>query len=126
MEVYSALAATKSHPTAEELYWLVKKRQPGISLATVYNTLDALCDHGMCRRLPAATGGARYDADLSDHLHFVTGSGDVLDVPPDLSARLASRLPADVLAEIEKRMGVRVSRVAIEVHGDRARSAGAS
>ena len=39
-EIYAALAATKAHPTAEELLRAVRSSHPGISLATVYNTLE--------------------------------------------------------------------------------------
>lgn len=125
-EVYRALAATKSHPTAEELHALVRARRPGVSLATVYNALDAFTRRGLARRfagLPDSTGSerggapARFDADTSDHVHFVGDDGRVRDVPSDLGERILAALPAHVLEDIERRMGVSVDRVSVEFAG---------
>lgn len=119
IDLYGALAASKAHPTAEELYWLVKQSQPGASLATVYNTLEAFCRHGLCRKLATADGGARYDADLSEHLHLVTRDGHLRDVPMDLGSRMLESLPRPLLAELERRMGVAIRQVRLEfIAGD--------
>ena len=115
-EIYSALADTDAHPTAEELYWLVRERRPeiGLSLATVYNTLEAFCEHRLCRKLPANGGGARFDADLHEHLHVTTRDGRVMDVPDDLGAKLLDTMPQAVLEEIEQRMGIKIARVRVD------------
>ncbi len=118
LEVYEALAMSKRHPTAEELFRTVKTSQCVLSRATVYNTLETFCEHGLCRKLPSTEGGARYDADLSDHLHLTTISGDVHDVPSDLGIRLLKSLSAETIAEIEGRLGVSVKRVDIALHVD--------
>ncbi len=121
-EIFDALAETASHPTAEELYWLVKQRQPrlGLSLATVYNTLDALCAVSLCRKLPptSSEGGARYDADLHEHLHVSTDDGKVLDVPDDLGAKLIESVPRTLLDAVERRMGVRITSVRINLSAE--------
>lgn len=118
VELYESLCASRSHPTAEELFWLVKERRPGLSLATVYNTLEAFCRRKLCRKIPSSEGGARYDADLSDHLHLTTSDGHVRDVPDELGARLLESFPRPLLNEIERRMGVRILRVSVELVGD--------
>ncbi|MEO1130562.1 MAG: Fur family transcriptional regulator [Planctomycetota bacterium] len=119
LEIYRALAANRCHPTAEQLHHLVHQSSPGISLATVYNTLEALCAAGLCQKL-ATTGssGARYDADVSDHLHVVTCDGEILDVPGDLTQELLQALPSDVLQRIEDRMGVCLRGVSISLTGE--------
>ena len=45
LALYDALKASMNHPTAEELYRVVKLRPEygRLSLATVYNTLAAVC-----------------------------------------------------------------------------------
>jgi len=123
--VYEALAACKSHPTAEQLHQMVSPCCEGLSLATVYNTLEALVKAGLARRIVPPTGGnggARYDADLSDHLHVMTGDGRILDVPQDLSESILSNLPDSAIRELERRMGVRIGKVSIslveEAHPD--------
>jgi len=117
--VYATLAAAAGHPTADELYAAVRRRDPGISLATVYNTLETLTRRGLCRRLAvpgSAAGAARYDAVMDEHAHVVGADGSLADVPADLSRRMLDRLhDPELVAELESRLGVRVGRIAIHV-----------
>ncbi|MDX2114315.1 MAG: transcriptional repressor [Planctomycetota bacterium] len=114
VEVYAALAAVKSHPTAEQLHRMVQSTSPGTSLATVYNTLEALCEAGLARKLPNAEGGARYDADMSDHLHAVTADGQVVDVPADLGRDILMTIRADLLARLEGRLGEKIRHLSVQ------------
>jgi Fe2+ or Zn2+ uptake regulation protein len=113
--VYSALAATTGHPTAEELYRAVRDREPGLSLATVYNTLEALVECGLSRRISNGHGPAHYDADMQPHVHVSMGDGRVCDVPEDLSRRLLAGLKPELLAELECRMGVKIAAVNMQL-----------
>lgn len=117
--IFSALAHQRSHPTAEDLYRMVRADEPGLSLATVYNTLDALSACGLIRRLPSTNPScpSRYDADIHPHVHITLDDGRVLDVPDDLSAELLSALPSGVVERLEQRLGVRVSRVSLDLSG---------
>jgi Fur family peroxide stress response transcriptional regulator len=121
--VYQALATTDRHPTAEEIFSSVGTVEPGLSLATVYNTLEVLSSSGLCRRLPcsAGTGACRYDADVSPHVHVMIESGAILDVPDDLSASLLANMDPGVLAELESRLGVRITSVDLRLGGTRRR-----
>lgn len=115
--IYRTLLACKSHPTAEELHDQVRADEPGLSLATVYNTLEVFSTRGLCRCLPSVIGGgaARYDADLSDHVHLTTPDGKVLDVPDDLSERLLDGLSEELIAELERRTGLRIGRISLQL-----------
>lgn len=115
--LYDALVNTASHPTAEELYAQVRTQIDGLSLATVYNTLEAFCRAGLCRKLPSC-GGARYDADPREHMHITTTDGGVRDVPEELGVQLLNSLPRSVLNEVERRTGVRIRRVSIDLLGE--------
>ena len=115
MDVYRALAATKAHPTAEELHRLVETASPGTSLATVYNTLEALCAAGLARRIATTQGATRYDADVSDHVHAMREDGAVVDLPGDLASELLAALPPDLACRLAQRMGTDVSRITIEL-----------
>lgn len=116
--LYDALCQCASHPTAEELYRMVRPRTSGLSRATVYNTLEALCKAGLATRLPTPNGCCRYDADMSHHLHVrLTDSAEIRDVPADLGARLIENLPKDVLQEIERRMGLKLQGVSVQLLG---------
>lgn len=67
--ILEELRKTKSHPTADELYSIVRERLPRISLGTVYRNLDFLADSGEIRRLEAAGCTKRFDGDISWHQH---------------------------------------------------------
>lgn len=67
--ILEELRKTKSHPTADELYSIVRERLPRISLGTVYRNLDFLADNGEIRRLEAAGSTKRFDGDISWHQH---------------------------------------------------------
>jgi Fe2+ or Zn2+ uptake regulation protein len=119
--IYEALAATKAHPTAEELFSSVRAVEPGLSLATVYNTLEALSSCGLVRKLPSPGGACRFDATVCDHVHLSTSDGRIMDAPEDLSDRLLSGISAEVIAELEQRLGVRVRGLALRVDAERSK-----
>lgn len=112
--VYAALCATKAHPTAEELFELVRRREPGLSLATVYNSLDALTEAGLCRRLASTGGPTRYDADLRDHVHLVLADGRVLDVPDELASEFLANLPDGLRRRLEEHAGTPLGPLGVQ------------
>lgn len=61
--VLLALAGSKSgdHLTAEEIYYLAKKRTPRIGLATVYRTLELFTRLSIVQRLILEDGRSRYE-----------------------------------------------------------------
>lgn len=121
LALYDALMACQTHPTAEELRGLVQEDVPGVSLATVYNTLDALVDAGLARRLEGAgpAGSARFDAGSDQHPHIrCSRSGRVADVPDDLARLMLDALPDATLADLEERLGFRISQVHLEFVGE--------
>lgn len=113
--VYAALRATAAHPTAEELHDLVQHHEPGLSLATVYNSLEALTGAGLCRKLPSNGGPTRFDADLSDHIHLILPDGRVMDLPPALSSQILGALPPDLRADVEARTGIPMAGLAVQL-----------
>ncbi len=87
--VLQYLKNTKAHPTAEQIYADLKPKLPNLSLATVYRNLAQLCQSGSVIRLSAGDKTDHYDADTSDHQHFVCRAcGRVSDLffrlPPEL------------------------------------------
>jgi Fe2+ or Zn2+ uptake regulation protein len=115
VELYDTLAACECHPTAEQLHRMVLERTPGTSLATVYNTLEAFTSAGLCRKLAAAGGGARYDADLSHHLHLTTPDGRVFDVPDEVGQEVVDAITPDMVARIEKALGVSIDHIELQI-----------
>jgi len=119
--LYESLAHSDQHPTADELYKVVSRQLPSISLATVYNTLEAFCDVGLAQRLPGVgtNGSARFDAMCHNHLHLRDQqTGAVVDVPEPLSREVLDRIPEHVLDELESKLGFKVSQLQIELVGE--------
>ncbi|MCH2064597.1 MAG: transcriptional repressor [Roseibacillus sp.] len=69
-EVYSVLLHNRDHPTANEVFGRVQSGMPTISLATVYNCLDALVDHGLVNQVNFDREPSRFCVNLSPHVHF--------------------------------------------------------
>lgn len=67
--ILEALRSVTSHPTADEIYGMVRKKLPRISLGTVYRNLDLLTSSGEIRRLDKAGVQKRFDGDMSPHHH---------------------------------------------------------
>ena len=61
--VYNVLIEERDHPTAEQVFLRAKKDMPDISMATVYNCLDALVRSGLVKQVNLDRG----DALLSEH-----------------------------------------------------------
>lgn len=64
------LVKSKEHLTADELYDIVKKVMPRISLATVYRNLEILSEAGIIGKLEISGRQKRFDYDPSDHDHI--------------------------------------------------------
>ncbi|MFT3769553.1 MAG: transcriptional repressor [Minicystis sp.] len=71
LAIVRELAADETHPTAQELFERLRVAQPTMSFATVYNTLDALANAGLCAALSLAPGPARFDPNMRPHHHAV-------------------------------------------------------
>jgi Fur family peroxide stress response transcriptional regulator len=83
LEIYRMMATTKSHPTAQMIYNELRLRFPSLSLATVYNTLEAFVNLGIINVLGTAGDEAvHYDADTSPHINLACVSCHrVIDLP---------------------------------------------
>lgn len=102
--ILETLRSVRSHPTADEIYGLVRKKMPRISLGTVYRNLDLLTASGEIRRLERAGVQKRFDGDLTPHQHVRCEScGSVGDVFPPLPLPDASsiKLPGFYIKKTE-------------------------
>lgn len=89
------LCSTCSHPTADDVFQAVADKLPvPLSRATVYNTLGTLVSAGVIKEVFTEPGKARYDANVTDHHHFVdVKTGKIVDVNPDMISSLNLELP---------------------------------
>ena len=104
--VYAVLLRKRDHPTAEQVFIRAKRDMPEISMATVYNCLDALVQCGLARQVTLGRGAARFCPNMREHCHFYCDACEsVFDI--DLPAKTGIELPK----------GYRVERFDIAIHG---------
>lgn len=85
-EVFGLLLQKRDHPTATEVFLRAKKHMPSISLATIYNCLEALVDSGLVKQVNLDRAPTRYCANLLEHSHFYCEScGAISDVETPFS-----------------------------------------
>jgi Fur family peroxide stress response transcriptional regulator len=105
--VYDMLLQKRDHPTAEEVFMRSKRGMPDISMATVYNCLDALVQCGLVRQVQLQRGATRYCPNMEEHCHYYCAEcGSVFDVP----------LAADSTV-MPRPKGFKVDHYEIAVHG---------
>lgn len=94
------LEGNTSHPTAEDIFRGVKKGNPTLSFATVYNTLQALRDKGEVLEITIDPVKKHYDPNTAPHHHIVcTDCNEIQDVFVDYSDAL--KLPDHLLKEFK-------------------------
>lgn len=67
--IENVIMESKLHPTADDVYTILKPENPALSLGTVYRNLNTLSDLGKIRKLAIAYGVTRYDGDITEHYH---------------------------------------------------------
>ncbi len=90
--ILEELRKVKTHPSADEIYEIVRKRLPRISLGTVYRNLERLSESGDIQKLEPGCSLKRFDGNPTDHCHIRCVRCDrIADAPvaPDLKIDLA-------------------------------------
>ncbi len=68
------------HPTVDQIYSNLVQEMPTLSKTTIYNSLNALIDAGLVRRITIEDNETRYDIISDDHGHFKCEScGKIFD-----------------------------------------------
>lgn len=87
--IFEALVEAKNHPTAEEVYEKTKKRNPSISLGTVYKTLEIFVNKGLINRVNTPKGNMRYDGIIENHNHiYFRNTNEIMDFKDDQLSEL--------------------------------------
>lgn len=68
--IIEELRKVKTHPTADEVYDMVREIIPRISLGTVYRNLEFLCSQGMVLKLGGPGEQKRFDGNPDPHPHI--------------------------------------------------------
>jgi len=99
--VLEALKDFNGHPSAEEVYLVVKKKNPRVALGTVYQALSVLEEIGLIEAKHWSESPVRYDLNTEPH-HDIrcTRCGEVTEISgvefEDFAERLRDNTPYEV------------------------------
>ncbi|MEN8199954.1 MAG: transcriptional repressor [Thermodesulfobacteriota bacterium] len=82
--ILEELGKVTSHPTANEVYDMVRKRLPRIGLGTVYRNLELMAETGIILKLEVGGTQKRFDATVAPHYHIrcmSCGKVDDIEIP---------------------------------------------
>ncbi len=103
--VLQVICDADEHPTANEVFDKAKQLLPGISFATVYNSLRFLKESGHIGEISFGRGASRFDSLTSRHDHAIcTGCGKLVDMEielPEEIVKLATKFSKFKLESIE-------------------------
>jgi Fur family ferric uptake transcriptional regulator len=98
------LARAGRHLTAEEIASAIRARDPQVSIATVYRTLDRLEEIGLAYHVHLGHGPATWHLDDEAHHHFACQScGQVLEIPEALVSSIRSQIKESMGCEVDTR-----------------------
>jgi Fur family ferric uptake transcriptional regulator len=82
--IMHAIRQVNCHPTASEVYEIVRRSLPRISLGTVYRNLESLSQAGMIQKLEFGGLQKRFDGETKQHYHVrCLTCGRIEDLPGD-------------------------------------------
>ena len=99
------------HPTADEIYEFVTKKEPQISKSTVYRNISILVELGKIKKIKTTIGPDRYDYTYKEHSHMICEKcGKVFDFYYDFNNE-------NILKEMMKQEDIRFDINSIAVYG---------
>lgn len=93
--IETLLENQSKHYTIEELYDEINQKRPSIGLATVYRTVNTLCELEILAKLELADGYDRYELkdDAHHHHHLICENcGRVIEVREDFLDELEEKI----------------------------------
>ena len=103
-----AIRATEQHLTADDLFQMIRRELPTVSLATIYRNLNYMVAEGLIRRIEVPGMPDRYDRWLEAHDHMICDCcGGIFDL----------QLPFDLGSEIGRAIGGRIDGYTLIAHG---------
>ncbi len=84
LRIASVMFAAPRHLCADQVLAQVNGGSPGVSKATVYNTLRSFTEHGLLREVNVDPSRVFYDPTVSAHHHFYNPeTGELMDIPAE-------------------------------------------
>ena len=87
--VLRVIREREDHPTASDVFEAARRRLPGISYATVYNSLRFLKEAGLVHEIKFGDSASRYDRETDRHDHALCSQcGKLVDFDLPQAAEL--------------------------------------
>ena len=98
-QILTLIHESDGHMTAEQLFLELKKTEPKVVQATIYNNLNTLCQKGLIRRMSIEGSPDRYDK-IRKHDHLVCQRcGALSDINfQDLTVSLEDQLGEGIIS----------------------------
>ena len=101
--VLEALKEARGHPSAEDVYLVVKKKNPKVALGTVYQALSVLEEIGVIGAKHWSESPTRYDLNTQPHLDIrCQDCGEVSEVPGVELGDLESQIQENTSYEVRR------------------------
>lgn len=110
LAILKSLDGDKTHPSAYDIYRRLKKDYPGLSLTTIYNTLEILKDMGEIVELNLIPHRSIYDPDTTPHNHIYCVKCKKVD-------DLTHDLPTNVSVKEAMERGYEVYGITVSLYG---------
>ena len=108
--VLQVIRESESHLTANEVFDDARRVLPGISFATVYNSLHYLKNEGLIGEVSFGNDATRYDRTLTRHDHAICSKcGKLVD--------LELRIPRGLIKEAAERSRFQPESIELTLHG---------
>lgn len=93
LAIMNYLDGNKEHPSAEKIYKELKPNFPSLSLATVYNTLEALSEAGEIMEVRIKRDKRHFDPNTKPHGHFLCRICDnIFDMEEHIDLKVSEEL----------------------------------
>ena len=69
--ILNAVRQNPVHPSADDIYHIVKQQNSNISLGTVYRNLNYLSDNGFIKKIQIPNAPDRFDGRTEPHCHMI-------------------------------------------------------
>ncbi|MFI3300678.1 MAG: transcriptional repressor [Candidatus Gastranaerophilales bacterium] len=90
--IHNTLKENVIHPSAEQLYAILQKDEPTISMATLYRNLNKMAEKGIIKKIDGLEPASHYDHNTFEHYHFICDNcKKVFDVPSSVAPDLINK-----------------------------------
>lgn len=109
--ILEAIKATKTHPTADQIYKMLIEKDKKISRSTVYRNINILIENKIIKKITMQNGPDRYDYIHKSHNHVICEKcGKIYDFYYDFDTEKISE-------DLKAQTGIKIQVDGITING---------